>query len=587
MLASAGLPLASAWFTKLAIDRLIGHDFAAAAGFAGGLALAGVAIAVLPQLDHYVHAQTQREVGLFSLMRLYAAVDRFVGLKRFENPQFLDRLRLAQQAGGSGSTDTLFGVLDIVGGILRALGFVAALVLLSPVIAVVVIASAVPALLAELALSRRRAAVLWRVGPIQRRELFYSQLLLNVRAAKEVRLFGIGAFLRDRMSAERLTANRAFRRMDLQELAVQGGLGLLSSAVAGLGLWWAVRAVADGRLTIGDLSLFLASVAAMQGAITGIVRGISTTHQALLLFHHYQAVLHAEPDLEQRPLTEATPRLSRGIIFDDVWFRYSNDHPWILRGVNLAIPHGWTVALVGLNGAGKSTLVKLLCRMYDPDRGRILWDGVDLRDLAVDELRNRISTVFQDYMEYDLTVAENIGLGNVDELQNRARIAAAAELAGVHRAVDALPRGYDTLLSRLFFGESEGAEEEIGVTLSGGQWQRLAIARALIRDQRDLLILDEPSSGLDPEAEHEIHLRLKKYRSGRTSLLISHRLGAVRDADIIAVLADGRIIEQGAHDDLIACGGTYARLFLLQASRYQRNGELELSLSSDEVYHET
>jgi ATP-binding cassette subfamily B protein len=252
-----------------------------------------------------------------------------------------------------------------------------------------------------------------------------------------------------------------------------------------------------------------------------------------------------------------------------VWFRYSPEHPWVLRGVDLEIPAGSSVGLVGLNGAGKSTVVKLLCRFYDPSRGSVTWDGVDLRELDPVDLRARIGAVFQDYMEYDLSAAENIAVADLPVLDERGRIEAAARDAGLHAALSALPRGYDTLLTRLFFDDDgEQADPASGVVLSGGQWQRMAVARGFLRADRDLLILDEPSAGLDAEAEHDLHVRLMELRRGRTSLLISHRLGAVRAADLIVVLADGRITERGSHDDLVGGGGDYARLFALQARGY-------------------
>ncbi|MBN6051025.1 ATP-binding cassette domain-containing protein, partial [Nonomuraea sp. RK-328] len=267
--------------------------------------------------------------------------------------------------------------------------------------------------------------------------------------------------------------------------------------------------------------------------------------------------------------TGSLPVLRRGIELRDVWFRYSDDHPWVLRGVDLFIPHGCTVALLGLNGAGKSTLVKLLCRFYDPTRGAILWDGVDIRDVPPETLRSRIGAVFQDFVAYELTASDNIAVGDLSAAQDRARIERAAREAGVHDVVAALPRGYDTLLSREFDPEDPSEGGASGVLLSGGQWQRLALARAFLRSDRDLMILDEPSAGLDPEAEHEVHSRLARLRAGRTSVVISHRLGAVRDADRIVVLGDGRVTEEGTHASLLADGGAYARLFTRQAAGYR------------------
>jgi ATP-binding cassette subfamily B protein len=245
-----------------------------------------------------------------------------------------------------------------------------------------------------------------------------------------------------------------------------------------------------------------------------------------------------------------------------------DDRPWVLRGVTFDLPAGAAVALAGHNGAGKTTLVKLLCRMYDPVRGSIRWDGVDLRDLAPEELRERIAAVFQDSMEYDLTAAENVGLGDLAGLDDRARIVAAARLAGIDETLAGLPRGYDTMLSQMFLSEEDDPDTDRGFALSGGQWQRVALARALMRGQRDLMILDEPTAGMDAVAEHEVHVRLQEHRTGRTSLLISHRLSALRSADRIVVLDGGVVAEQGGHDELVAAGGTYARLFTIQAAGY-------------------
>jgi ATP-binding cassette subfamily B protein len=235
----------------------------------------------------------------------------------------------------------------------------------------------------------------------------------------------------------------------------------------------------------------------------------------------------------------------------------------VLRGVNLTIPCGQTIALVGRNGGGKSTLVKLLCRFYDPTRGEIRWDGVDLREVPPEELRSRIGAVFQDFVPYELTAADNIAVGDLPAAGDPERLAGAARDAGVHDTIAALPLGYRTLLSRAF---ATGSGD--GVPLSGGQWQRVALARAFLRRERDLMILDEPSAGLDPEAEHQVHSHLRALRAGRTSLVVSHRLGAVRDADRIVVLAGGVVAEQGTHAELVAAGGGYAHLFARQAAGY-------------------
>ena len=572
-LLAAAVPIAIAWLTKYALDTIVdaeaGFSTLVAAGV--GLALAGVAGGVSPHVSTYLNAELGRRVGLLAQDRLFAAAERFVGLRRFEDPAFLDRLNLAQQAGGSTPTQVVSGAFGIGSSVVTVVGFVGSLLLLSPVLAAAAVVGAVPAVFAEWQLSRQRTAMMWRVSPLQRREFFFQQLLTSVQAAKELRLFGASGHFRQRMLSERRTANGENRRMDRRELLTQSGLSLLGAAVAGASMLWALFAATRGQLTAGDVTLLVGAIASVQAGVGSLVGQMMATHEELTMFDHYLAVVDSEPDLPVREHTAWALPLRWEIEFRDVWFRYTPDHPWALRGVSFRIRRGQAVGLVGRNGAGKSTMVKLLCRMYDPDRGSIRWDGVDLRDMDPAALRRRIGVVFQDYMEYDLTAAENIALGDLDAGDDRARILVAAQKAGIHHKLATLPRGYDTLLTRMFFGavEVEDPDPETGVVLSGGQWQRLALARALLRDERDLLILDEPSSGLDAEAEHEIHQTLRDYRQGRTSLLISHRLGAIRDADALVVLDQGRVVEQGSHTDLMAAGGVYATLFTMQAAGYQ------------------
>ncbi|MFC0628094.1 ABC transporter ATP-binding protein [Kribbella deserti] len=576
VLASIGsglAPVATAWLLKAVLDRLAAGQDGRLVLLAAGLALAGLTVAVLTELLRYLSAEVSRKVTVLSRDRLYAATDRMTGLAKLEDPAYRDRLRMGEQHSQSGPVI----ILDaLIGGLQSALtvgGFVITLITISPWMAVVVLAASAPGLYAELQLSRRRAEMMTGLSPTERRQFFYSELMTGLEAAKEIRLLGLGRLLRRRMLAELHKANAAKRRLDRRDLLVQGLLAALGAVIAGGGLIWAIVAAGSGRVTLGDVAVFVAAVTGVQGALSLLIGRLGMAHNALLMFTHYQVVTEETSGLPVAAEPAEVPALRHGIEFRDVWFRYSDEHPWALRGVDLFIPFGQSLALVGQNGAGKSTLVKLLCRFYDPTKGAVLWDGVDLRDFDVSELRRRIGAVFQDFMCYELSAAENIAFGEVDgadELAagHRPRVEAAAERAGISEVLQALPRGYETMLSRMFFDQTDKDDPATGVLLSGGQWQRVALARTFLRDRRDLLILDEPTSGLDAEAEHEIHQGLAAHRAGRTSVLISHRLGAVRDADRIAVLVDGRIAELGTHQTLVGTGGTYARLFELQAKGY-------------------
>ncbi|WP_432989680.1 ABC transporter ATP-binding protein [Dactylosporangium sp. CA-233914] len=568
--AAGGLaPVATAWLVKALLDGLAAPG-GSLAGVAAGLVAAGVLTALLPHAARHGGGELDRRSGLVAQERLYRGVARQAGLARLEDPAFQDRLQLAEHGGHFAPGQVVAGGLSVVQGMVSVAGFLATLMLISPVTALVVLAAAVPMLLVQLALSRDEAATAWRTGHAERRRIFYGQLLRTPQAAKEIRLFGLGDFFLGRMLTELGGINAEHRRLSLRRLRAHTVLAGLAAVVAGGGLVWVIGRARAGAVSVGDVSVFVAALAGVQLALVSAVQQGAGAYQALLLFEHYEYVCGAPPDLD--PPAEpgaALPALRRGIELRDVWFRYSPAHPWVLRGVNLWIPHGSSLALVGVNGAGKSTLVKLLCRFYDPTRGTITWDGTDVRSVPPAVLRERIGAVFQDFATYDLTAAENVAVGDLPALGDHARIAAAARRAGVDEVLRGLPRGYDTLLTRAFFiGTADKSAKQTGVALSGGQWQRVALARALLRDERDLLVLDEPSAGLDAQAEAEVHAALRRHRTGRTSVLVSHRLSTLRDADTIVVLDGGLVAERGTHAELMRLDGRYAALFTAQAHGY-------------------
>ncbi|MDT0302460.1 ABC transporter ATP-binding protein [Streptomonospora wellingtoniae] len=530
------------------------------------IGLMGLVQAVGTYLSTYLTSRIKRGVTLVVQHRLYSAVNRLEGVRRFEDPAFRDRLRLAQQAAITAPDAVIQALFGALQRLLTITGFLGVLVAISPVITVITIAAALPALFVQLSISRQQASMMWRMSPRTRRRMFYQTLMLDLAAIKETRLFGSGGFLLGRMHDETVSVNSAEERLDRRILLTQGPLSVLSAVVASGGLVWMIAATIRGEFTIGDVSAFIAAVAGVQGAMTVIVADITRGYQSLLLLGHYVDVVRVGPDLPVPADPRPVAPLRGEIRLDDVWFRYTDDGPWVIRGLSMTIPAGSTLAIVGLNGAGKSTLVKLLCRMYDPTFGSIRWDGADIREFRVDDLRSRISAVFQDYMSYDLSARENIGISSLEHMDDADRIDAAARDAGAADFSATLPRGYDTMLSRMFYqDEGDGSD---GVTLSGGQWQRLAIARALMRRGRDLLFLDEPMSGLDAAAEQDLHERLRVLRAGATTVLTSHRLGTLRYADRIVVMQEGRITEEGGHDALMSVQGEYARLFSLQAADY-------------------
>jgi len=573
VLAQSGGSILIAWLTKVLIDGLTGNPAAVAAPLPAAVALitAGALRGVLGEAGQFLSAQLEQRMGRHSHDRLYAAVTGYTGLARFESHRFQDQLRLAEQATGPMSGRLLTDQVTLGATMVTIAGLVVSLWVVNAVMAAIVVLSVIPMLWSELLLARRRTALQLGLTPIERRQHFYSTLLSSPEAAKEVRLFGIGLFMRRRMLAEKEHADRLRRGQDAREMRVQGLLALLAALVSGGGIIAGVLAVQAGGSTVGDLSLYLAAVIGVQSGLAFVANALARTSHLLAVFAEYCSILQTGPDLITAKHPVAVTGLRRGVELRDVWFRYSDDQPWVLRGVNLFLPQGAAVAVAGRNGAGKSTLVKLLCRFYDPNRGAVLWDGVNLKDLDPAQLRRRIGVLFQDFMRYDLSAAENIGLGDVDRLGEQSAIEAAARQAGIHDTLASLPRGYATYLTKVFADPLDDGAESSGVLLSGGQWQRVALARALLRRHADLLILDEPSSGLDAVAEREIQTALRAHREGRTSLLISHRMASLRDADLIVVLDGGRVAESGTHKPLMDLGGQYAQLFTAQAAGYRED----------------
>ncbi|GAA1378222.1 ABC transporter ATP-binding protein [Catellatospora chokoriensis] len=564
ILVGAVPPVGAAWFTKLLFDEISkgpAADPRAALGYAVAVTVLLTLVTITSRLAGYFTAAVQNAIAIAAGVQLYHRINTFLGLGPFEQPAFRDRLALAQQAADQAPYAVVMFAVQLAQNIITLGGFSWILVSVWPPAGLLLLAVAVPELLLQLRLSRRSAQAAENSAGLFRARFLFQSLLTDLRAAREVRLYRLSTFFHDRLTGAMRTAGRIELHAHRHVAIVQAVWALAAAVVTLTVTAIAVNAALHGTLSLGDLTVLLAALASLQSGLSAIAGQLGEVGTAMRLFRHYVAVLSSPADLADG-LVPASP-LHTGIRFDDVWFRYDADGPWVLQGVNLVIPAGQAVGIVGLNGAGKSTLVKLLCRFYDPDRGRITWDGVDLRELQAATLRERMGAVFQDFMCYDLTAQENVGIGRLPHTP--AQVAHAAAQAEIHDRLRTLPHGYATLLSRTFADE----DGQAGVTLSGGQWQRVALARSLMRADADLLILDEPSSGLDAAAEARVHASLARIRHGRTGLLISHRLATLRDAQQIVVLDAGRVTESGTHDALMATDGAYARLFRLQAGGYQ------------------
>jgi ATP-binding cassette subfamily B protein len=323
---------------------------------------------------------------------------------------------------------------------------------------------------------------------------------------------------------------------------------------------WIIYGTLAGTLTIGDLTFLSGSFLRLRSLLEGLLSSFSSTAAQALYLDDLFSFFEVQPEILSPPNPRPMPTpIRQGFVFDNVGFRYPGAEHWAVRGLSFELRAGETLALVGENGAGKTTLVKLLARLYDPDEGRITLDGHDLRDYDLDGLRGAMGVIFQDFMRYNLSAADNIAVGRIEERDNRPRITAAAQRSMADPVIAHLPDGYDQMIGKRFRN---------GVELSGGEWQKIAIARAYMRGA-EVLILDEPTAALDARSEFEVFQRFKELSAGKTAILISHRFSSVRMADRILVLSGGRVESSGTHEQLLAQSGRYAELFELQAAGYR------------------
>jgi ATP-binding cassette, subfamily B, bacterial len=582
MLAEAALPLASVWLLKRVIDTVAAatrgpgvptNTSGLALALAGSyLLLIGLQQAVRG-ISRFLHCHVNDLLVGQMMMRAMEKASAHRDLSPFESPRFHDRLQLLQRDLIYRPTSLFTGLFQAGQAGLVLLGMLCFLARLHPGFLLLFAFTAGPGVFCQ----RRLQEAAWGdqvdLIPLRRRLASYAQVLLTAPFAKEVRLFDLADhFLaRYREQFRELMAHLRHVRWRLAGASI--ALSLLTALGVGGAFAYVITQALRGALTLGDLSLYTGALLQASAAAAGLAAALAGIHEALPMMRELFAFLDSAPAIlaptsgrrlflngePEIPSRGRHTRQRHGFRLERVRFRYPDAERLVFDDLGLEIPWGKTTALVGENGAGKSTLVKLLTRLYDPAAGVILLDGIDLREYNLEDLRRHVGVVFQDFARYQLPVWENIGVGDVSRLGDRALIRESARRGGADDVICRLPQGEETLLGREFDG---------GVELSGGEWQKIALARAFMR-RAPILILDEPTAALDARSEYDVYRRFLELAMGRTTLLISHRFSTVQIADRILVLEGGVVVEEGDHRGLVARGGRYAEMYAMQAERYR------------------
>jgi len=569
------LPIATLYVGKLIIDEVVLLVRAPAAGedlrqwIASGvldrmiwlLALEfGLAILsdvlgrAVSLLDSLLAERFSNETSL-RLMEHAATLD----IEDFEDSELQDRLERARRQAG-GRTSLIGQLFAQAQDVITVASFAAGLLVYAPWLIALLAIALVPAFIGEAHFNAQSYSLNY-ARTAERRELDYiRQTGASAETAKEVKIFGLNGFLIDRYRGLSTSFFDANRRIALRRAGWGSALSAIGTIAYYVAYAYIVWRTIHGNFSIGDLTFLAGSFRRLRTLLENLLLGFSQVAGQALYLDDLFSFFDIAPEI----VTPANPRpfpdpIREGFIFDNVGFRYPGAERWAVRELQFLLRAGETLALVGENGAGKTTLVKLLARLYDPDEGRILLDGHDLREYDLFALRANIGVIFQDFVRYHLSAADNIAVGRIDARDDRTRIVEAARRSLADEVIDKLPRGYDQIIGKRF---------RTGVDLSGGEWQKIAIARAYMRDAQ-VLILDEPTAALDARAEFEVFRRFKELSTGKTAVLISHRFSSVRMADRIVVLVDGRVEAMGTHEELLAQRGRYAELFELQAAGYR------------------
>ena len=561
---SALMPVVLLWITKLIIDNIV-HAVSthqAVPPRLWWLVAAEFTIAVLNSIlvrtidysDALLADKYTRHVSI-RVMNHAASLD----LLAYEDPVFYDRLERARVQ----ATDRLV-MIQAVGRLVQqaitTITLSVSIMLFSPWLMLLLIAGVVPAFLGESHFAFLGYAKNFRQTPIQRQLDYLRVLGGSKEAAKELKLFGLRNFLSERftrLSNEIYEENTGLSRRKLVAGSLLSAVGTMGYYAAYVFVIW--RTVA-GALSIGTLTFLTGAILQASSNIQQIFSTLAAIGDQALFLTDLLEFFKMQPTIRSKPNALPAPRpIVRGVEFRNVSFRYPGNSRLILDHINFHLRTGERLALIGENGQGKTTIVKLITRLYDPTDGQILLDGVDLREYDLEDLHRIMGVIFQDYMRYEMTARDNIAVGRVEEINNLEAIQAAAQKSVADQTIARLPQGYEQMLGRRF---------EQGVDISGGEWQKVALARAYLRDAQ-LLILDEPTAALDARSEFEVFHRFAELTAGKMALFISHRFSTVRSADRIIVLENGKIAEEGSHDQLASLRGRYAEMFEMQASSYR------------------
>ncbi|MFB2935994.1 ABC transporter ATP-binding protein [Aerosakkonemataceae cyanobacterium BLCC-F154] len=473
----------------------------------------------------------------------------------YESAEYFDRLHRARQDAFFRPTALLENSGSLVQNGITLMAMAAVLTQFGVWIPAALLISTLPAFAVILNYSKQNYNWWMKATADERRSWYYYWLLTEKDSAAELRIFELGDYFQSAYQSVRRKLRSEKVKLAKNESLANLGAGAIALLITAIALTWMLWQVLLKRLTLGDLALFYQAFNQGQTLMRNLLQNLGQVYSNMLFLGNLFEFLDLSPQVIDPPTPKLAPtNLNQEIKFENLSFWYPGSNKAALENFNLTIPSGKIVAIVGANGAGKSTLLKLLCRLYDPQQGRITWDGIDFRDLSIQNLRRLITVLFQKPVDYNASVAENIALGDLLAIAKLPEISNAAEAAGAAEIIDRLPENYHTLLGKLFTG---------GVELSGGEWQRIALARAFLR-QAPLIILDEPTSAMDSWAEADWLERFCQLANGRTAIIITHRFTIARRADIIHVMSDGEIVESGCHDELLALGCRYARSWKTQ-----------------------